>query len=249
MYLRRNIFNMFQNKVAIITGAASGIGKACLLPFMEKKTNVVAVDINKRRLEEISEKLDKNKHICITADITQKKDIEKIVSSTINKYGRVDFLVNCAGICQKISVEQITEDDWDRMMSINLKGTFFLCQSVLKEMKKHKSGKIVNMGSIAGEIGGLLVGANYAASKAGVICLTKSLAKFAAQYNINVNSVSPGFIDTEMTKNLDQDPSAVPFGRRGEPEEVADVILFLCSEASRYITGANIDVNGGLFMG
>lgn len=240
---------MFQDKVAIVTGAASGIGEACFLSFMDKKANVVAVDINKQRLEETSKTLDKNKHICIVADITQKKDIENIVSSTINKFGKVDFLVNCAGICQKIGVEEMTENDWDRMMSINLKGTFFLCQRVLKEMKKYKAGKIVNMGSIAGEIGGLLVGANYAASKAGVICLTKSLAKYAAKYNINVNSVSPGFIATEMTKDLEQDPKAVPFGRRGEPEEVADVILFLCSEASRYITGANIDVNGGLFMG
>jgi len=135
------------------------------------------------------------------------------------------------------------------MMQVNLKGTFLLCQYILKEMKKYKKGKIVNMGSLAGEVGGVMVGANYAASKAGVICLTKSLAKYAAPYNINVNSISPGFINTEMTENFGYDPDSVPLGRIGTPEEVSDVILFLCSDASRYITGANIDVNGGIYMG
>ena len=116
-------------------------------------------------------------------------------------------------------------------MSVNLKRTFFTCQSVLKEMKKYKEGKIVNIGSIAGEVGGIMVGANYAASKAGIICLTKSLAKYSAPYNININSVSPGFINTEMTKNFKYNPDTVPLGRIGTPEEVSDVILFLCSDA------------------
>lgn len=242
---------LFKDNVVIVTGAASGIGKACSLSFAEKGAKVIAVDLNKKGLEETNLKIhEKNgKAISVIADITKKDDIDRIVTSAVNNFGRIDILVNCAGICQIRNIEDITEEEWDKMMSINLKGTFFLCQSVLKEMKKYQKGKIVNMGSIAGEIGGILVGANYSASKAGIICLTKSLAKYAAPYNINVNSVSPGFIDTEMTKDLGQDPKSVPLGRRGRPEEVSDVILFLCSEASSYITGANIDVNGGLFMG
>jgi 3-oxoacyl-[acyl-carrier protein] reductase len=240
---------MFTGKVAIVTGAASGIGKSCFLSFMNKNANVVAVDLNGQRLEEISKNINNNRHIYVSADITKRNNIENIVSSTLKKFGKIDILVNCAGICQEKSVEDLTETDWDRMIDINLKGTFFLCQAVLKEMKKNQSGKIVCMGSVAGEVGGILVGANYSSSKAGIICLTKSLAKYAAPHNINVNCVSPGFIDTEMTKNLAQDPKAVPLGRRGKPEDVSDVILFLSSDASRYITGANIDVNGGLFMG
>ena len=241
----------FKDKVAIVTGAASGIGKSCSLSFAEKGVKVVVVDLNKKGAEETNLEIQRKggKAIFIKADVSKKEDVENIVNITENDFGKIDILVNCAGICQIRNVEDITEEEWDKMMSINLKGTFFLCQSVLKEMKKYQKGKIVNMGSVAGEIGGILVGANYSASKAGIICLTKSLARYAAPYNINVNSVSPGFIDTEMTKDLGQDPKSVPLGRRGRPEEVSDVILFLCSEASSYITGANIDVNGGLFMG
>ena len=241
----------FKDKVAIVTGAASGIGKSCSLSFAEKGVKVVVVDLNKKGVEETNLEIQRKggKSIFIKADVSKKEDVENIVNITENNFGKVDILVNCAGICQIRNVEDITEEEWDKMMSINLKGTFFLCQSVLKEMKKYQKGKIVNMGSVAGEIGGILVGANYSASKAGIICLTKSLARYAAPYNINVNSVSPGFIDTEMAKDLGQDPKSVPLGRRGRPEEVSDVILFLCSEASSYITGANIDVNGGLFMG
>ena len=241
----------FKDKVAIVTGAASGIGKSCSLSFAEKGVKVVVVDLNKKGVEETNLEIQRKggKSIFIKADVSKKEDVENIVNITENNFGKVDILVNCAGICQIRNVEDITEEEWDKMMSINLKGTFFLCQSVLKEMKKYQKGKIVNMGSVAGEIGGILVGANYSASKAGIICLTKSLARYAAPYNINVNSVSPGFIDTEMTKDFGQDPKSVPLGRRGRPEEVSDVILFLCSEASSYITGANIDVNGGLFMG
>lgn len=241
---------LFKEHVVIITGAASGIGRACSLLFAKKGANVIAVDLNIERLEKTVMEINKlnGNAISIQANIIDKNDINKIVSTVIEKYGKIDALVNCAGICQIRNVEDITEEEWERMMSINLKGTFFLSQSVLKVMKKFRKGKIVNMGSIAGEIGGILVGANYSSSKAGIICLTKSLAKYAAPYNIYVNSVSPGFIDTEMTKDLGQDPKSVPLGRRGRPEEVAEVILFLCSEASSYITGSNIDVNGGLLM-
>ena len=242
---------LFKDNVAIVTGAASGIGKACSLSFAEKGAKVIAVDLNKKGLKETTLKIhEKNgKAISVMADITKKDDINRIVTSAVNNFGRIDILVNCAGICQIRNIEDITEEEWDKMMSINLKGTFFLCQSVLKEMKKYQKGKIVNMGSIAGEVGGIMVGANYAASKAGIICLTKSLAKYSAPYNININSVSPGFINTEMTKNFKYNPDTVPLGRIGTPEEVSDVILFLCSDAARYITGANIDVNGGVYMG
>jgi 3-oxoacyl-[acyl-carrier protein] reductase len=241
----------FKDKVAIVTGAASGIGKCCSLSFAGKGAKVVIVDLNKNGAKETSLEIQKKggKSIFVKADVSKKEDVEKIVTITENNFGEIDILVNCAGICQIRDIEEITEQEWDKMMSVNLKGTFFMCQSVLKEMKKYKEGKIVNIGSIAGEVGGIMVGANYAASKAGIICLTKSLAKYAAPYNININSVSPGFINTEMTKNFKYDPDTVPLGRIGTPEEVSDVILFLCSDAARYIIGSNIDVNGGIYMG
>jgi len=241
----------FKDKVAIVTGAASGIGKSCSLSFAEKGAKVVIVDLNKNSAERTSLEIQKKggKAIFIKADVSKKEDVENIVTITENNFGRIDILVNCAGICQIRSIEDITEKEWDKVMSVNFKGTFLMCQSILKEMKKYKWGKIVNMASLAGEVGGIMVGANYAVSKAGIICLTKSLAKYAAPYNINVNSVSPGFINTEMTKDFGYNPDTVPLGRVGTPEEVSDVILFLCSGSARYITGANIDVNGGVYMG
>ena len=241
----------FEDKVAIVTGAASGIGKSCSLSFAEKGVKVVAVDLNKKGVEETNLEIQKKggKAIFIKADISKKDDVENIVNITENNFGEIDILVNCAGICQIKNIEDITEKEWDKVMSVNLKGTFLMCQSTLKKMKKYKGGKIVNIASLAGEVGGIMVGANYAASKAGIICLTKSLAKYAAPYNINVNSISPGFINTEMTKDFRYNPDSVPLGRVGTSEEVSDVILFLCSDAARYITGANIDVNGGVYMG
>lgn len=241
----------FKDKVAIVTGAASGIGKYCSLSFAEKGVKVIVVDLNKKGAEETNLEIQRKggKAIFIKADVSKKEDVESIVNITENNFGKIDILVNCAGICQIRNIEDITEQEWDEVMSVNLKGTFLMCQSILKKMKKYKWGKIVNMASLAGEVGGIMVGANYAASKAGIICFTKSLAKYAAQYNINVNSVSPGFIKTEMTKDFRYNPDTVPLGRVGTPGEVSDVILFLCSDAARYITGANIDVNGGVYMG
>lgn len=241
---------ILKDKVAIITGGGGGIGRATALALSREGAKVCIADIDPTRAEKVAAELrEKGKEaISLEVDVTNIKHITRMLKVAEDNFARVDILVNGAGICQRKSVDELTEDDWDRMYMVNLKGTFFCSQAALRVMKKQKSGKIINIASLSGEVGGIKVGANYAATKAGIICLTKSLAKFAAPY-INVNAISPGIIDTEMIKGAGYDPGDVPLRRIGTPEEVADVIVFLASHLSRYITGANIDINGGVYMG
>lgn len=240
----------FNNKVAVITGGASGIGKSCCLSLAQRGATVIALDRNEDGVKAV---VDEIKSMGCSADgfgldIVNVEQIRQVVELIISKYSKIDILINCAGITQIRRIEDMTEAEWDRMIDIDLKGTFFMSQAVLDIMKRNNYGRIVNLGSVAGEVGGIVVGANYAAAKAGVICLTKSLAKCGAPYGINVNTVSPGYIATEMTKELNQDVSQVPLGRKGTAEDVSDVIMFLCSDYARYLTGVNLDVNGGLHM-
>lgn len=244
----------FDGKVAIVTGGASGIGKECCLTLARKGASVVVADMNIEGANNTRELIEKEngEAVVMPLNILDLKNIKQVVQDTIDRFGKVDILVNSAGICQEKGIEELTENDWDLVMDINLKGAFFISQAVLGNMKKNRYGKIVYLASLAGEVGGVSTGANYAASKAGIICLTKSLAKYASPYNINVNSVSPGIIETAMTKDMREDPNrstdTIPLRRYGTTKDVADVISFLCSEESSYITGSNIDINGGTFM-
>ncbi len=240
----------FNNQVAVVTGGAAGIGKSCCLGLAKRGATVIILDKNEDGAKAVAEEIMAAGGVAegFALDIANVAQIRELVDLIEKKYSKIDILINCAGITQVVKVEDLTEFDWDLMLDIDLKGTFFMSQAVLDVMKKNKFGKIVNIGSVAGEVGGIVVGANYVAAKAGVIGLSKSLAKSAAPYGINVNTVSPGFIDTEMTKTLNQDVNLVPLGRKGTAEEVSDVILFLCSDYARYLTGVNLDVNGGLHM-
>lgn len=241
----------FSGKVALVTGGASGIGRACSIGFGQRGAKVAVLDMNEAGAQNVAEEITKQGGDAqgFQLDVSDVSQIQEKIERVLELYGQIDILVNCAGIAQETPVDELTEKDWDKMMAINLKGTFFVSQAVLKHMKERRYGKIVNMGSVAGEVGGIVVGANYAASKAGVICLTKSLAKSLGAFGINVNTVSPGFIATNMTTEMKQDVNLVPLlKRKGTPEEVAEPIMFLCSEYARYITGANLDINGGLQM-
>lgn len=240
----------FDGKVAVITGGASGIGKSCCKSLAERGATVIAVDQNENGVKEIVDEIRLNGGAAdgFGLNIVNVQQIREVVELIVSKYEKIDILVNCAGITQVRRIEDMTEQEWDRMLDIDLKGTFFMSQAVIEVMKKNNYGKIVNLGSVAGEVGGIVVGANYVAAKAGVIGLTKSLAKSGAPFGINVNTVSPGFIDTEMSKDLNQDVKLVPLGRKGTAEDVSDCILFLCSDYARYLTGVNLDVNGGLHM-
>jgi len=174
-----------------------------------------------------------------------------MVAKTIEALGTIDILVNNAGICYQGPVADMSEETWDKVLDVNLKGPFLCAREVMPTFKQQRSGKIVNLGSQAGQVGGLVVGANYSASKAGVICLTKSLAKELAPFGVNVNCIAPGVIDTEMTQPFPREEmvKSIPLGNVGEPQDVADAVLFLVSQESKYITGQTISVNGGSFMG
>lgn len=245
---------MLKDKIAIITGGGSGIGKSCSMDLGNKGVKIVVADINMETAENTCNEIVSRGGIAIPVklDISSIDSIENTVAACVEKFGKVDILINCAGICQEKKIEELTEKDWDLVMTINLKGTFFMSQKVLGIMKENGYGKIVNIGSLAGEVGGVSTGANYAASKAGIICLTKSFAKDAAAFNINVNCVSPGLIATDMTRDMREDPSrntdSIPMQRYGVAEDVSNVISFLCADDSGYVTGANIDINGGVHM-
>jgi len=238
-----------KDKIAIVTGAARGIGREIAITLAEAGANIVAADINLEGATKVVEEITNKKRggLAVKVDVSLKKDVDLMVKGVLKKFSTIDILINNAGVCYLRPFDEISENEWDKVMAINLKGAFLCCQSVLPIMKEKNRGCIINLTSLAAKTGGLLVGAHYSASKAGVTSLTKSLAKYAAKYGINVNAVSPGFIDTEMTKDFNYEISTVPLGRLGTPADVAKVVRFLTSEDAKYITGEIIDVDGGIF--
>lgn len=244
-----------EKKVAIITGAAGGIGTAITELFAKEGAVLVPVDLNEQRLKELAEKLKKEKVEVeyFAIDVSNEQQAKRVVNSTLEKFGKIDILVNGAAICKMIPILDIESDDWDRIMAVNLRSVFLFSKEVFRHMKERKYGKIISLASAAGKIGGLAAGAHYSASKAGVMCFTKSLALQAGTFKINVNCVCPGPIKTEMTdawgEETNKDFAAkIPFKEYGQPEDIAQAILFLASDRSRYITGEILDVNGGLVM-
>ena len=243
-------------KVALITGSARGIGKAIALELANHGANIVINDILieneiNKTLEEIKQST--NKAIGIRADITKLDEVESMVKEIINKFGKIDILVNNAGIVRDSLLIRMKEEDWDTVININLKGTFNCSKTVAKYMmREKKGGKIVNISSVIGLVGNIGQ-ANYAASKAGIIGLTKSMAKELALRNINVNAIAPGFVETDMTKKLPEKvrqelQQQIPLKRLGIVEDVAKAVYFLVSDASNYITGQVINVDGGMVM-
>lgn len=246
--------NELKDKYAIITGASGDIGAATAFAFArEGASGIIIADVDRKRAERVVNEIVGETGIkCefVETNIGKSEDIKKLLTICIDYFGRLDILVNCAGVCNTLQIEEIDELQWDRLMSINLRGTYLCCREAFSIMKKQQSGKIVNVSSISGRIGGIATGIDYATSKGGIIALTMSFAKAAGPYGINVNAVAPGFIDTEMTRDFTHfNPETVPLRRSGKPEDVADVITFLASDKSRYITGVTIDVNGGMYMG
>ncbi len=240
------------DKVAIITGARRGIGREIAVTFAKAGADITIIDLDLEDLKKVSKEIEKTgrKALPLEIDITDKDKVEKMVDTTVEEFGKVDILVNNAGIAIMKPFIELSEEDISSILDVNLKGCFFCCQAVLPEMIKRHYGKIINIASISGMVG-LATESAYSASKAGVIALTKTLAMEMGEYEINVNAISPGSIETEMTKNLHHPKlmDILLIRRMGKPEEVANLALFLASPQSDYITGTTILIDGGWTTG
>lgn len=250
-----------KGKAAIITGARRGMGRTHALTLAKAGAKVVVSDISLEDCQKVCEEIKKagGQALALKCDVSKKAEVDEMVKKTIEKWGKIDILVNNAGIAQFVPFLEMKEEDWDRTLDINLKGYFLCAQSVVKEMVKQKSGGvIINIASIAmGQVGvGFPNLAHYCASKGGIVGMTETLALELAPYNIRVNVVSPGAIDTPMVGSIKDDPKAleeflsrIPMKRMGKPEEVANLVLFLASDKSSYITGSTIVIDGGWLAG
>jgi 3-oxoacyl-[acyl-carrier protein] reductase len=241
-----------EGKAALVTGGGRGLGEAICCTLAREGAYIAVADIHLADATRVSDAINRmgGKAVAIKADVSSEKEVKAMVAKTIEALGTIDILVNNAGICYQGPVAEMSEETWDRVLAVNLKGPFLCAREVMPTFKQKRSGKIVNLGSQAGQVGGLVVGANYSASKAGVICLTKSLAKELAPFGVTVNCIAPGVIDTEMTQLFPREEmvKSIPLGNVGKPQDIADAVLFLVSQESKYITGQTISVNGGSFM-
>ncbi|SCZ76922.1 3-oxoacyl-[acyl-carrier-protein] reductase [Acidaminobacter hydrogenoformans] len=246
---------MFKDQVVLVTGGTRGIGRAISLEFAGKGAKlVVNYTSSEEKAKALVEELEAMgcEAIAVQADISKAEDAERLTSEAVKKFGRIDVLVNNAGITKDNLLIRMKEADWDDVMNVNLKGTFLMSKAVGKLMLKQRSGVMVNLTSVVGIMGNAGQ-ANYSASKAGVIGLTKSLAREFASRGVRVNAVAPGYILTDMTSVLNEDAianfaSQIPLGRAGTPEDVAKVVCFLSSQDSAYMTGQVIHVDGGMLI-
>ena len=245
---------MLPDKVAIITGASRGIGRFVAVALAAQGAKVVASARNAEALESLVAeiKAQGGDALAVVADVATEADANNLIEQAVATYGRVDILINNAGITRDGLLLRMKNDDWDAVLDTNLKGAFLCTRAAAKYMSKQRAGRIINISSVVGEMGNAGQ-ANYCASKAGLLGLTKSVARELARRNVTVNAVTPGFIVTDMTENMtDKAREAmteqIPLGRLGEAEDVANAVLFLASDQSSYITGQVLGVNGGMYM-
>lgn len=244
-----------EEKVVLITGATRGIGKQIALTLSKEGYNIA---LNYRTVNDDLEKLKKEirennvKVLAVQGDVSNYEDCEKVVKETITEFGKIDVLVNNAGITKDMLIARMKEEDFKQVIDVNLGGTFNITKNVVSYMMKARYGRIINLSSVVG-ISGNAGQSNYAASKAGIIGFTKSLAKELASRNILVNAIAPGFIETSMTEVLKDEikeeiAKSIPLKRMGKPEDVANLVKFLASDDSSYITGQVINIDGGMLM-
>ncbi len=245
---------MLEGKKAVVTGAAQGIGQAIAEVLAQGGADVVVADLDAGRCQETADRVKKrNRQVLpLSVNVGNWEDVKALVDQVVKDWGRIDIFVNNAGITRDGLVVRMKEEDWNAVIQVNLTGTFYCTKAVLGPMSKQRYGRIINMASVVGLMGNAGQ-ANYAASKAAVIGLTKTIAREYASRNITVNAVAPGFIDTAMTQALGNDvremlSKQIPLGRLGEVGDIAEAVRFLASDAASYITGQVLHVNGGMYM-
>ena len=248
----------FDGQVVIVTGSGSpkGIGKTIAHTFAKQKAAVVVADMNETGVKDTVASIQEmgGEAMGVVVNITDKDSVEAITKAILDKYGRIDVLVNNAGISQKVTVEDMTLEDMKRIFEVNMFGLFLCTQACMKVMRAQKYGRIVNLSSVSGKRGGgIFGGAHYSASKAAVLAFSKNLSREISAEGVTVNSVCPGLINTEIWKSLPKEDAdkvidGIPMGRPGETQEVANAIVFLASKEASYITGEEIDINGGSHM-
>jgi len=244
---------LLKDKVALVTGSGRGIGKAIALALAAEGCNVAVNDVVTERSAEVVKEIEAlGRAVFIAnADISSIVDVAKMFQDIVKHFGKIDIVVNNAGIILTNPFWEITEEQWDRIMAVNLKGVFFCCQEALKYMKPQGSGKIINIASVAGKRGGGLLGNTaYAASKSGVIGLTKGIAREMGAFGIHANAITPGYIETDMTQALQGEKrealiNAIPLRHPGKPTDIANAVVFLASSLSDFISGEIMDVDGG----
>jgi len=245
---------MLSDRVAIVTGASRGIGRVIALALAGQGAKVVASARNAEALEKLTAeiKTQGGEAVAVVGDVALDADANNLINQAVATFGKVDILVNNAGITRDGLLLRMKSEDWDAVLDTNLKGAFLCTRAVAKVMSKQRYGRIINMSSVVGEMGNAGQ-ANYCASKAGLLGLTKSVARELARRNVTVNAVTPGFIVTDMTEDMTDKAreamtAQIPLGRLGESEDIANAVLFLASDQSSYITGQVLGVNGGMYM-
>ena len=240
-------------RVVMITGASRGLGRSAAERFLARGARVAVNVRTQDRAEAVAQELGSGAH-AVPGDIRNPQTVHALVADVIERFGRLDVLVNNAALASSTRFEQLTEEEWRATIDTNLTAAFFCMQAVIPTMKNHGFGRIINVSSLAGRSVSTLAGAHYTASKAGMLGLTRAAAKELGRYGITVNAVCPGLFDTELTREnatperLDAVTQTFPIGRLGKPEELADLICFIASDSAGYITGASFDINGGSLM-
>ena len=245
-----------QNRVALITGAASGIGKAIALKFASEGANIAIVDIDKQSSEKLTSAIKAQgcKAIYVECDVTNETHVNHAVESTVNQLGALHILVNNAGVSPLKPLDEIDLEEWNKVLAINLTGPFLFIKATFPHIiKAGNLGRVINVGSLAGQIGGIAVGLHYTASKGGIMSVSKQLAKSLAPYKATSNCIAPGTTDTPLVQAWPEKTrqaliKKIPMGRLGLPEDVANAALFFASDEAQFITGATINVNGGMYI-
>ncbi|MCM3321472.1 3-oxoacyl-ACP reductase FabG [Cytobacillus kochii] len=243
-----------KNKVAIVTGAGKGIGREISLLLAQHGAQIVVGDLNVEACESVVNEIEKvgSRGLAVKVDVAKKESVEELFSKTISHFGDIDVLVNNAGITRDAMLHKMTEEQFDQVIQVHMKGTFLCMQAAALHMRKQEKGKIVNISSIAGKVGNMGQ-VNYAGAKAGIVGMTKAAAKELAKFQVNVNAIQPGFIETDMTKAIpdklkELKIAEIPMQKVGQPLDIAKAAVFLSSNYADYITGNVIEVTGGRYM-